>query len=172
MRGSRGGCFTTRIRFDKRGGWFDKSRMNPPLTLTEELVLLSLDHIKGSPEAYSQVKGGEGKWSEFGLPDKLYNFPIVVEDAVMVTSIRNAATVTRSFVMDSGVVYLLSRPGGLESVSGGPNFSTCCIFLYEDMTVETLKDTNNRRTSGNVVEDFTTVLTAPASGFMFQGVVT
>jgi hypothetical protein len=40
------------------------------------------------------------------------------------------------------------------------------------MTVETLKDTNNRRTSGNVVEDFTTVLTAPASGFMFQGVVT
>jgi hypothetical protein len=146
--------------------------MNPDtasqISETQEIV----DHIKGSPEAYSQVKGGEGKWSEFGLPDKLYNFHIVVEDAVMVTSIRNAATVTRSYVMDSGVVYLMSRPGGLEPVSGGPNFSTCCLFLYEDMTVETLKDTNNRRASGNVVDDFTSVLTAPASGFMFQGVVT
>lgn len=146
--------------------------MNPDtasqISETQEIV----DHIKGSPEAYSQVTGGEGKWGEFGLPDKLYGYPIVIEDAVMVTSIRNAASVSRSYVMETGIAYLLSRPGGLESISGGPNFSTTCMFLYEDMTVETLKDTNNRRTSGNVVDDFAAVLTAPASGFLFQGVVT
>ncbi|MCD0459107.1 hypothetical protein [Roseiconus lacunae] len=130
-----------------------------------------VDHIKGSPEAYSQVRGGTGRWSEWGLPNELYGFKIVVEDAAKVTSRRGAATSTRQFVMPAGVAYLMSRPGGLVAPAGdGPNFSTISYFAYEEMTVEEFDDTKNRRLEGHVVDDGVPVQTASVSGFKFEGI--
>lgn len=134
---------------------------------TQEIV----DHIKGSPEAYSQVKGGDGKWSAWGLPDRLYGYDIVIEDAVKVTSRRGATTATRGFVMGDAIAYMLARPGGLVAPAGdGPNFSTICLFVYEEMTVEEFDDEKNRRLEGHVVDDFTPVQTASVSGFKFTGI--
>jgi hypothetical protein len=130
-----------------------------------------VDHIKQSTEAYSQVKGETGKWGKYGLPDHLYGYPIQIEDAVKVTSVRGAATTTRARVMPDGVAFLLSRVGGLVSENDGPNFSTLTIFVYEDMSVETKDDPDNRRMRGRVVDDFDAVLTAPASGFYFKGLM-
>jgi hypothetical protein len=131
-----------------------------------------VDHIKGSPEAYSQVKGQRGKWSQYGLPDELYGFPIVVEDTVKVTSRRGATSAARSFIMDGDRAYMLARPGGLVAASGGPNFSTACLFMYEEMTVEEKQDEYHRRTMGNIVDDFDVVVTASASGFVFRDILT
>lgn len=129
-----------------------------------------VDYIKASPEAYGQIKGG-GRWSQWGLPDSLYGFEIVVEDAVKVTSRRGAATATRSFVCPDTVAYLISRPGELVAPAGdGPNFSTICYFAYEEMTVEEFDDDKNRRLDGHVVDDGVPVQTASVSGFKFEGV--
>lgn len=131
-----------------------------------------VDHIKGSPEAYSQVQGGQGKWSQWGLPDQLYGFNIVVEDSTKVTSRRGAATRAADFVMGSGVAYLLARPGELLAPAGeGPNFSTICLFVYEEMSVEEFTDTKHRRIEGHVVDDYVPVQTASVSGFKFEGIL-
>lgn len=130
-----------------------------------------VDHIKGSPEAYSQVKGETGRWSQYGLPDSIYGFPVVVEDTVKVTSRRGASAATRGFVMADGIAYLLARPGSLVAPDGeGPNFSTISLFVYEEMSVQEFDDEKNRRIEGHVVDDFVPVVTASVSGFKFEGI--
>ena len=130
-----------------------------------------VDYLKGSPEAWNQVKGREGKYSDYGIPDTLYGVEIVVEDAVMVTSRRGASSVTRQDVMGNGIAYMLARPGGLVSKAGsGPSFSTVMLFTLEELTVERRDDADNRRIEGHVVDDVAPALTAPVSGFKFNAV--
>lgn len=145
--------------------------LNPTVAVaiseTQEIV----DHIKQSPDAYSQLEQGTGRWSEWGLPNKLYGFPVVVEDTVMVTTPKGATTQTESFVMGDAVAYLLSRPGGLMSKGGGPSFSTVTLFAKEEMTVQRKHDEWNRLINIHVVDDIGTGLTATAAGFSFQSVL-
>lgn len=146
--------------------------INPPtahrIATCQEIV----DHIKGSPEAYSQVKGASGRWSQYGLPDSLYGYEVVVEDSVKVTSRRGASSATRGFVMGDGIAYLLARPGSLVAPDGeGPNFSTICLFVYEEMTVQEFDDEINRRITGHVVDDYVPVQTASVSGFKFEAIL-
>ncbi|MFO0940080.1 MAG: hypothetical protein U0930_04870 [Pirellulales bacterium] len=136
------------------------------LSITQEIV----DHIKGSPDALAQVKGEQGKFYKYGLPDKLYSIPLAIERAVMVTSRRGAATPVKQRVMPDGVAFLLSKVGELGSELDGPEFSTICLFCYEEMTVETKDDTDNRRKKGSIVDDYGAVITAPATGFYFQNI--
>ena len=142
--------------------------MNPTTAMaiseTQELV----DHIKQSPEAYGQVVQNEGKWSEWGIPNKLYGFPVVVEDTVMVTTPKGAATQTEAFVMADGVAYLLSRPGGLVAKGGGPSFSTVTLFAKEEMTVQRTHDKYNRLLDIDVVDHVGVGLTSTAAGFAFR----
>lgn len=146
--------------------------MNPDTAMQIAECQELVDHVKQSTDALKQFRGDRDTYGEYGLPGTIYGIPVVIEDAVMVTSRRGASSVTRSFVMGTGGALLLSRPGGLDAPAGGPSFSTATVFLYEDMTVETQKDPVNRRTRGNVVDDFTGEITAPAAGFYFQDVVT
>lgn len=130
------------------------------------------DHIKQSTYALPQMRQDSSQWDQYGLPDKLYGFSTVVEDAVKVTSRRGAATATRDWVMPDGIAYLLARPGGLVAPAGGPSFSTASLFVYEDMTVESFDDEKHRRVEGHVVDDFGAEVTASVSGFKFTGVLT
>jgi hypothetical protein len=127
---------------------------------TQEIV----DHIKQSPFAYSQIKNDESQWSEYGLPDKLYGLPIVVEDATINTAAKGVAP-SQSFVMADAIAYILARPGGIMAPTSGPSYSTATLFAYEEMTVESMKDQNNRLTTSRVTDDIVTVLTAPAAGY-------
>ena len=134
---------------------------------TQEIV----DHIKGSPDALAQVRGElPGKNAIFGLPDKLYGFPVVVEKTVKVTS-RKGATKATSYVADSAKPFMVARPGGLEGVADAPNFSTCVLFMYEEMTVEDKNDVDNRRVKGRVVENYDVKVVAPVSGFLFTSAI-
>lgn len=130
-----------------------------------------IDHIKQSPFALAQVRGDvpaqNGRW---GLPDVLYGFPVVVEDAVKVTS-RKGATAAQSYIHGDGTVLICSRPDGLIGSEGVPSFSTCTLFVKEEMTVETKYDPDNRRTEGRVVDNFTAVITAPTSGYLITSVL-
>lgn len=132
-----------------------------------------VDYLKGSPDALKGLTGELAeKYAELGMPARLYGVEIVIEDTVVVTSARGASSVTYSDAMADGNAFLVARPGGLVSkVGSGPSFATCMLFLYEEMTVETRDDKDNRRIEGHVVDDYAVAMTAPVSGFFFQDVI-
>jgi hypothetical protein len=130
----------------------------------QELV----DYIKGSPEAYAQVRGELPNRNKFyGLPEVLYGFKLVVEATRKLTS-KKGATAARTSVLPKATPFLCARPGGLVGVAEAPNFSTHVLFAQEEMTVETLRDAPNRRTTGRVVENIAAKTVAPVSGVLFQ----
>lgn len=137
------------------------------LAQTQEIV----DYIKGSPDATAQIKGElPGENSMYGLPNKLYGFPLVVEKTAKVTT-RKGATTSRSFVFPDATPVLCARPGGIVGVADAPNFSTFVLFAQEEMTVETMRDANNRRTVARVVENLEAKVVAPVSGVLFSAVM-
>lgn len=127
------------------------------------------DYIKGSPDAYRYVKGelmNENPNVKYGLPPVLYGFPLVIEGTRRTTN-RKGGTKAVSRVFGNQYAAMVSRPGGLVGTVG-PSFSTLTVYAKEEMTVETMKDTNNRRTKGRVVDDIAAVMTAPVSGYLFN----
>lgn len=124
------------------------------------------DHIKQSPAAEKTIVGNMGSVNNFGLPDRLYDYNIVVENAVKVTS-RKGATASKSFIWPSTAVCMFARPGGLEGVEGSPSFSAWTLFFKEEMTVESKHDIDNRRHSGRTVDDYGIHATAPIAGYVF-----
>lgn len=142
------------------------SLMAAYLSQTQEIV----DYIKGSPDAYAQVKGdlsNSSRNSIYDLPEKLYGVNLVVEKTRKVTS-RKGATRAVSQILPTATPFLCARPGAMTGVEGAPSFSTCTLFAQEEMTVETKLDEDNRRTKGRVVENHTAVMTAAAAGVLFQ----
>jgi len=130
-----------------------------------------VDHIKGSPEAYAQVRGDlPGRNTEYGIPDKIYGVDIEVEDAVKVTS-HKGATLANDFILSGSSAVMVSRPGELVAKAGGPSFSTITCFAFEEMSVETERDSWNRKTKGAVVDDIDMVMTAPSAGYLFTNAV-
>jgi len=139
------------------------SSLASKISMCQEIV----DYIKGSPAALAMVKGEitGGRNVMYGLPNELYGFELYVEDTRKVTS-RKGATRAVSGIFPSAYAALCSRPGELEGVAGAPSFSTLVIFAYEEMTVETKNDSDNRRSIGRVVENITANVVAPASGVL------
>lgn len=134
------------------------------LAQTQEMV----DHIKGSPDALAQVRGElPGENAIFGLPDKLYGYPILVEKTVKTTS-RKGATRAVSYVMPDATPLMVSRPGSLMGKFGAPSFSTLCFFMFEEMSTEVLHEPLNRRTVISIVENYDQQILSYYSGFLFQ----
>ena len=139
------------------------------LAESQEIV----EYIKGSPDALAQVRGelrSSNQNGEFGLPAKLYGLNLKIEKTRRVTT-RKRATTTVTQVLPTATPFITARPGGLQGTYGAPSFSALSCFMYEEMTTETKKDVDNRRTSGRVVEDYKFILTAPEAAIMFQNAV-
>jgi hypothetical protein len=127
--------------------------------------------LANSPFALAQVRGDQPNQNAlWGLPTEIYGYPIVVEDTVQTTTkkvspINNpTSTATRQLVTGGNTAVLCARPGALVSEAGGTDFSTLQGFFYEEMTVETKDDPDNRKTRGRLVEDYGIYVVAPASG--------
>lgn len=121
-------------------------------------------YLKENPVALDVVLGNKNVNARFNLPGSIYGYPIVIEDAVKVTSFKN--TKTAAYAMTNDNAIMVSRPGGVVGVEGAPSFSTVTIFAYEEMSVEQRDDPDNRRIMGRVVDDFVAVLTATAAGYL------
>jgi len=119
------------------------------------------DYIKNTPHALNFLKG-DTTFAAYGLPQNLFGLGGVVVDDTVRVSTRKGGANTRGFFYGNGM-YFVSRPGGLVG-NEGPSFSTCSVFAYEDMTVETLEDPWNRRIRGSVTDNSAVVITAPLSG--------
>ena len=130
-------------------------------------------YLKESPAALAQVRGDvPSQNGEWGLPDFIYGTPLVVEDTVIVTEKPNAddtAAITTRLALDIATenkVLFAARPGSLVSAAGGPNFSSIHMFAYEEMSVESKDDKDNRRHEGHVIEDYSVALVSPISGYL------
>lgn len=137
-------------------------------------------YLANSPFALAQVRGDSPNQNAlWGLPTEIYGYPILVEDTVQVTSKKNLSSVpgygaggaTTAFVPGGNTAVMLARPGSLVSEAGGVDFSTLQLFMYEEMTVETKDDPDNRRTKGRVVENYAANVVAPASGVICTNVL-
>jgi predicted transcriptional regulator len=147
--------------------------INPTLARQLSECQEIVEYIKGSPDALAQIKGelsGGNQNAMFGLPQKLYGVNLIVEKTVRVTS-KKRATSAKSYVLPTATPFMTVRPGSLEAPFGGPNFSAITGFMYEEMSTETKKDRDNRRTSGRVVEDYVYILTSQEGAVMFQNAV-
>jgi hypothetical protein len=140
------------------------------ISVTQEIV----DYIKGSPDAMAYIKGEMVKNNpnfNFNLPPKLYGVNLVIDDT-RYTSAARRATRSATRALNSDKPFLIARPGGLEGLAGAPNFSFLTNFVYEEMNVETMKDKNNRLTSGRVVDTRAFEVTAQQAGVLFNDVLT
>lgn len=138
------------------------------MSVSQEIV----DYVKGSPDAKNYVMNGMGN-AIFGLPERLYGIPIVIEDAAKITS-RKGATKVSAWVMSDTSPFICARPGGLvapKDTNANTRFSTFVGFFKEEMNVETLHDVNNRRHLASVTEDYDVKAVAPVSGFLFTSAV-
>ena len=146
--------------------------MAPPLAQAIAASSEVQDYVKNSPFALAQLRGDvEAQNGLWGLPDEIYGFKLVIEDASYVTSKKLAAARAASYVFQNntnGQLVMHARPAQLNSVAGGPSFGTVHIFAYEEMTVEQRDDPDNRRIKGRVVEDYQALMVAPATGYFLD----
>ena len=129
------------------------------MSISQEIV----DHVKGSPDALAEIKGGIGPNAAHGLPARLYGVNVVVENAVRVTS-RKGATRAASYVLGYTTPFLCCRPGKQVAATDSqavPRHATFSQFMFEEMSVESFSDVNNRVNKGRVVEDYASVITSP-----------
>jgi len=133
-----------------------------------------IDYVKQNATAL-QTMAGNKFFERWGVPNLLYGVQVVVEDTVLVSSRKRATAATKTYMMANNIAIFTAVTEGLENqkepAEGAPTFNTGTIFAYEDMTVESMRDPKNRRTTASVVDDTAEVLTAPASGYLVTAVV-
>ena len=122
-----------------------------------------------SPFAYAYLAQDE-MFGLYGLPSRLFGTSkIIVDDTSYVTNKPGANAATRSWVVPYGTVIFASRPGGIEGAS--QSWSTVMGFFLEEMSVEVYDDPQNRRTQGNVVDNYDYRIVAPISGALLTKAV-
>jgi hypothetical protein len=133
-----------------------------------------LDYVKQAPDSVGVVTG-QNRWMnrQWDVPDMLYGYRVIVEDAVRVSSRKESASDTLGYVMPDGYAYLLATPQNpIESFVGSRSFTTVQMFFYQDeLTVETMYDQPNRRIQGRVVSDYAVVVASTYTGFLVTGVL-
>ena len=130
------------------------------------------DYVKNYPAALNFLQG-DAQFATYGLPSQMFGVNVVVDDTVRVSNRKGAAKSVGFFYGSEttpGIAFV-SRPGGLVG-NEGPSFSTLSVFAYEDMTVETLEDTWNRRIRGSVTDNSAITLTAPLAAVYVADLLT
>lgn len=116
----------------------------------------SMPTLQGSPQLYD----------EYGVPKVMYGHPIVIDDTVT-NSAQKGSNPSFAYTIPLSTAYFITRKGGLVGADYARSFDTVQMFAYEEFTMETKSDPDNRRTMGSVVTDYQIVTTSPLSGFYF-----
>ena len=140
-------------------------------------------YIRESVYALPQLQGGKrGQNAIWGLPEYLYGWKVIVENAVRVseqpnTSGNSASTVggasaSRRFVKSDDSAICCTRVGGLDGQYGAPSFSTFQLY-YEgkEMQLETFDEPKDRLTEVHAVIEDKATLPAPTSGYLIQDIL-
>lgn len=122
-------------------------------------------YLKENPVALQVIeKGLSDNMAMWGIPNTLYGYRIVVEDTVG-NNVQMGETDSRAYLLSNNLI-MVARPGSIVSSGGGADFGAAAFFMFEEMTVETKDDPDNRRHKGRVVEDYDFQLAAPAGAYL------
>lgn len=131
------------------------------------------NYIKGSPDALSALTDQKNPNRKYQLAPYLYGVKLVVENAVRVSTRKNTTGVapTKNYVWPDGSMAILTKPEASlgDGNMDGADISTVAFRFYEEMTVESKSDPDNRRELGRVVEDYIVQLQAASSGMLITG---
>lgn len=132
------------------------------------------DYLKGSPDALGALrynfKDEDPTPRNFGLPRRLYGLDVVVDDTRKVTTKKGQTKVVAS-VLPANMAAVVARPASLVVPYSPVAFSTCTFYAFEEMQVETIQDTVNKRTVVRVIENYACELTAPATAVLLTNCV-
>jgi hypothetical protein len=135
-----------------------------------------VEYMKYGPSAEKQIDGNTENYNEqWGLPRKLYNVEVVVEDTVYVSDQPDEAPTTgstaRSYAKADSSAVLVTRPGAIDGV-GGPAFETLQVWWHDNqMKVQEIDDSYNERTDFHIVDEFVPVVPAGVSGMLITGIL-
>ena len=133
------------------------------IALSKSLEIL--DYVKQSQFALSSINQ-DAQFATYGLPSKLFGVNCIVEKSSYVSTLPGSNTQTRSWVLPFGTIVFLSRPGGIEGAL--TSWSTLMGMFMEEMSVEVFDLPHDRLVSGNVVDNYAYVVTAPIAGFVMK----
>lgn len=140
-------------------------------------------YLRESVYALPQLQGGKrGQNAIWGLPEYLYGWKVVVENAVRVSEPLQAdggeavttggAAAPRRFIKGDDSAICCTRPGGLDGQYGAPSYSTFQLYYYDkEMALETFDEPKDRLTELHCVIHDKEVLAAPASGFLITDIL-
>lgn len=132
-----------------------------------------VEMLKSSRHSKDYIEGDLWDNSDWGLPGQMYGVPVVVEDAVNVTTRKGASTTTKDYVMSGSTAALVARPGALEGMYGGPEFSSVSLFVHKDgdLATYTKNDPDNEVTKLRIKDIRDAKITSPISSFLFTGTI-
>ena len=155
----------------RQGDLFALMNNNTALKLSRSREIREYVMQQQNSRGMIAMKSPEGAWlNRYGLPEDLYSYPVIVEDTYYNGSNRGNASEGGSNVFPDNTILVGVRKGGLESSEGMASYSTCHLFIYEDMTVEAHLDPRHRVLFMDVADHYTPEIVAPVSAVLIQNV--
>lgn len=112
------------------------------------------------------------QFARYGLPPKLYGVNLLVDKWIERTA-KIGATATKTFVAGSNAAYMLHRPGGIKSASGGRAFGSVGFFTVKghELTTEVIDMPWDKRQKVMVTDYLDCKMIAPAASYLIQAPV-
>lgn len=102
----------------------------------------------------------------YGLPSRLYNHNLVVDDTVINTANEGNAAEGGTFVVPDNTALVFLADGDIEVPEGSTSFATCHMFAYEEFNLETKDDPWDRLVAMRAVLDADWQIVSPQSGYV------
>lgn len=126
------------------------------------------------------AKAGVNPNAVWGLPEMLYGYKVIVENAVRVSespqdddtiAATTGSPAPRRFIKSFDSAVVLSQEK-VDGNIGAPNYSTVQRYYVDrEMSVEIFDEAKHEYTDGHVVRHGTTHVTAPATGFLVTNIL-
>jgi hypothetical protein len=136
-----------------------------------------VNFLKQSPYAKDLTDPNIEEWN---LPPRYAGFTLVVEDTprtfINQKEDGTVADVTvasqKDYILTDDEIFFVSRPGGLEGIYGGRNFSTVQVFHFNgEARVEAFSEPKHELMEGHVVMEDKVLVPAVLSGFRLTDVL-
>lgn len=132
--------------------------ISPPAAIAMSNSQEIHNYLAQAPMSLQVIKGEETVNAEWGLPDRLYGFNLIVDGSLRTTSPRLEIPGTTLDMMDDNTALMLAMPGDLSSNVGQVNsaFASVGMFVYrgEEMVIETQDEPWNKRTLMSCFETY------------------
>ncbi len=129
-------------------------------------------HRQQDFSAYMQYSLFANQMARYGLPPKLYGVNLVVDPWIERTA-KVGATPTKSYVSGTNVAYVMTKPGGITSASGGRSFGSFGFFTVanEEMKTEVIDWPIDKRKLVRTTDFLDVKSIAPASSYLVTAVL-